>query len=465
MEEEINTEEINTEETNTVKKTNREILKTVFQMAWPSVLESFFVALAGLIDSFMVSSLGSYAVAAVGLTTNPKFIGLALFIATNVSVSALVARRKGEKDQYGANQVLVQALLFVVAAGLLVSAIFVIFAGNIMQLSGSMPETHESATAYFRIIMGGMIFNIISLTINAAQRGSGNTKIAMRTNVTSNIVNMIFNYLLIGGNFGFPAWGIRGAALATVLGTVVACVMSIASLFKKDNFINIYYIIEHKVRPAVESVKGMVKIASSIFLEQVLLRIGFMSVAVMAAKLGTNAFAAHNLGMNIMSISFSFGDGMQVAAVALIGQSLGERRPELAKRYGAFCQRIGNVISVVLSLIYLLGGRMLYQAYFEEAEIISMGVRIMQVMVVIVLLQIAQVIYMGCLRGAGDVKFTTFASTVSVTVIRPVASYLLCYVLGLGVVGIWLGTACDQLSRFLLTFFRFRSGEWTKIKI
>ena len=82
------------DEMKTNEKSKLETLQTVFQMAWPSVLESFFVALAGLIDSLMVSSLGSYAVAAVGLTTNPKFIGLALFIATNVAVSALVARRK-----------------------------------------------------------------------------------------------------------------------------------------------------------------------------------------------------------------------------------------------------------------------------------------------------------------------------------------------------------------------------------
>ncbi len=453
------------DEMKTNEKSKLETLQTVFQMAWPSVLESFFVALAGLIDSLMVSSLGSYAVAAGGLTTNPKFIGLALFIATNVAVSALVARRKGEKDPYKANQVLVMALLFVAVAGIVVSAAFVIFADEIMRLSGSEADTHESAALYFRIIMGGMIFNIISLTINAAQRGSGNTRIAMKTNVTSNLINMIFNYLLIGGKFGFPALGVRGAALATVLGTVVACIMSIASLFRKDGFISIYTIIDNKIRPAMEAARNMVKIASSIFLEQILLRIGFMSVAVMAAKLGTSAFAAHNVGMNIMSLSFSFGDGMQVAAVALIGQSLGEGKPELAKKYGNLCQRIGNAISVVLSLIYLLGGRALYRLYFEEEVIISMGVQIMQVMVVIVLLQIAQVIYMGCLRGAGDVMFTTFASTISVTLIRPIASYLLCYTFGLGVVGIWLGTACDQLSRFLLTFFRFRSGKWTKIKI
>ena len=77
-----------------------------FQMAWPAVMESFFIALAGMVDSLMVSSIGAYAVAAVGLTTQPKFIGLCIFIAMNVSVSALVARRRGEKDRIGANQVL-----------------------------------------------------------------------------------------------------------------------------------------------------------------------------------------------------------------------------------------------------------------------------------------------------------------------------------------------------------------------
>ena len=100
-----------------------------------------------------------------------------------------------------------------------------------------------------------------------------------------------------------------------------------------------------------------------------------------------------------------------------------------------------------------------------EPEIIAMGVEIMRVIVVVVLLQIAQVIYMGCLRGAGDVIYTTIASTISVTIVRPIASYLLCYTAGLGIIGIWFGVCADQLVRFILTSLRFRSGKWTKIKI
>ena len=447
------------------KTQSKSIVKETFQMAWPAVLESFFVALAGMIDSLMVSSIGAYAVAAVGLTTQPKFIGLAMFVATNVAVSAIVARRKGQNDRDGANRTLAAALVFVVLAGIVVSFLCVALADPIIRLCGSNEDIHDSAVAYIRIIMGGMMFNIVSLVINAAQRGAGRTKIAMKTNVTANVLNMIGNYLLIGGNFGFPALGIYGAALATVFGTVVACGMSIASILQKDSFVSIPYMMARKIRFKMSALKGIFQIGSNIFLEQILLRVGFMAVAVMAAKMGTDAFAAHQVGMNVMSLSFSFGDGMQVAAVALIGRSLGEEKPELAKVYGGICQKMGLVISMVLAVCYLLGGEFLFSLYFKEAHIIAIGVEIMRVIVVIVLLQISQVIYMGCLRGAGDVLFTTIASTFSVTFVRTICSYGLCYMAGLGLIGIWFGVVCDQLCRFLLTRWRFKSGAWTKVKI
>lgn len=443
----------------------REKIQETFQMAWPAVLESFFVALAGMIDSLMVSSIGAYAVAAVGLTTQPKFIGLAPFVAANVAVSAIVARRKGQDDRDGANKTLVAAMVFVVLAGIAVSLLCVVLADPIIRLCGSNEDTHDAAVIYFQIIMGGMMFNIVSLVINAAQRGAGRTKIAMKTNVTANVLNMIGNYLLIGGKFGFPALGIQGAALATVFGTVVACGMSIASVFPKDSFISIPYMIARKIRFRMTALKGIFHIGSNIFLEQILLRIGFMMVSVMTAKLGTDAFAAHQVGMNVMSLSFSFGDGMQVAAVALIGRSLGEEKPEMAKMYGSICQKMGLAISVVLAVFYLLGGEFLYSLYFEEPHIIAMGVEIMRVVVIIVVLQISQVIYMGCLRGAGDVFFTTVASTFSVTFVRTVCSYILCYGIGMGLIGIWFGIVCDQFCRFVLTRWRFKSGAWTKVKI
>lgn len=441
------------------------ITKEAVRMAWPAVCESFFIALAGMADSLMVSSMGASAVAAVGLTTQPKFMGLALFFAMNVSVSALVARRRGEKNQRSANQILLVAILFVIVATVVISSACVMWANEIINFCGSAPETHEPAVIYYRIIMGCMIFNVLSMVINAAQRGSGNTMIAMRTNIVSNVVNIIANYLLIQGHLGFPALGIAGAAIATVFGTVIACIMSFASLFRRDGFVSIYYIMEQQIRPALEPVISIIKLGFSVFIEQILMRVGFMSTAMMAAKMGTNALAAHQVGMNILGLTFSFGDGMQVAAVALIGRSLGEGSPDKAKAYGKTCRMIGLGISCVLAVVYFFGGEWLYHLFFAEQEIVDIGVMIIRIMIIIVLFQVSQVIYMGCLRGAGDTTYTAIASTISVTIIRTSASYFFGFVMGLGMAGIWMGILADQISRFLFASIRFKQGKWTKIHI
>lgn len=444
---------------------NRAEAATVLQMAWPAVLESFFVSLAGMIDVMMVSGISSSAVAAVGLTTQPKFIGLAFFIALNVSVSSIVARRRGEQRRESANSTLLTALLISVAAVILVSAVCVAYAEPIMELCGSNEDTHAPAAMYFRIIMGGMIFNVLSMLINAAQRGAGNTRIAMTTNVTSSVVNILFNYLLIGGHLGFPAMGVQGAALATVLGTVVACIMSILSLTKREGFLSIPFCIRKKIRASLDPVRSMVKVGSSIFAEQVLMRVGFTATAIMAADMGTDAMAAHQVGMNLLSLSFSFGDGLQSAAVALTGRSLGEADTDKANLYGRLCQRYGNVISLAVCLVFLLGGRMIFGLFFEEENIVNLGVSLSRIIAVIVLFQIPQVVYMGCLRGAGDVVFTMIASTISVTLIRTLVSYVMCYPVGLALTGVWMGIVADQLCRLTMTSWRYGTGKWMKYKL
>lgn len=444
---------------------NKDAVKTTLNMAWPAILESFFAAFAGLVDSLMVSSLGSYAVAAVGLTTQPKFLGLSLFFAANVSISALVARRKGEGKREEANKLFATFLAFVLVMAVLLSVLLVICADPIIRFCGSEELTHDSAVQYFRIIMGGMIFNVIQMGVNSAQRGAGNTRITMRTNLVSNSVNILANYLLIEGHFGFPALGIRGAALATVLGTVVSSVMSILSVWKKENFISIPMIFAQKIKPGMDALKNIIKVGYSVFAEQILMRVGFMLTAIMAADQGTAAMAAHQVGMNIMGLSFSFGDGLQATAVALIGYSLGAKQPEQAKEYGKTCRMIGGVISVVLAVAYFFGAGFLMRMFFEEEEIVSIGVSIMHVIIFVVVLQIAQVIYMGCLRGAGDTLYTAVASTVSVTLMRTLGSWFFGYVLGMGITGIWFGVVADQLSRFLFATFRFRQGKWINITI
>ncbi|MGF0039722.1 MATE family efflux transporter [Peptoniphilaceae bacterium SGI.131] len=447
-------------------KKNSQYYKAAIKMAWPSVLESFFIAIAGVIDTIMVGSLGKYAIAAVGLTTQPKFIGLTIFIAINVAVSALVARRKGEGNKKGANQVFVTALFINTVLCVIISILMVVFASDLMKLAGSNTETHEASVIYFKVIMGGTIFNVIAMSINSAQRGSGNTKVAFVTNLTSSIVNIIFNYLLIGGNFGFPALGIYGAAIATVFGTFVAMVMSVRSLFHESSFIAVKFIIKEKIRYSLEAAKSIISLGINMFFENIAMRIGFLATALTAAKLGTDAFAAHNAGMNILSLGFSFGDGMQVAAVALTGMALGEKNPEEAIKLGKICQRIGLFISIGLSLFLFIFGREIMEIFFKnDLAVIDMGMLILKFIMLIVLLQISQIIYGGCLRSGGDVKYTLLTGIISVTFIRSAVTIILVNVFNMGLLGIWIGVLSDQFSRYMFLSTRFRTGSWTKIKI
>ena len=448
------------EETNT-----KALLKETIRMAWPAVLESVFIQLAGMIDTMMVASLGTYAVSAVGLTVQPKFIALSLFISMSVAVSALVARRRGQELRRDANRIMIAAVVFSALACIMITALSIALMDPILKFCGSNADTHGPAAVYFRIIQLGMIFNVLSFIINAAQRGSGNTRIAMTTNVTSSIVNIIFNYLLIGGHFGFPALGLQGAAIATVLGTVVACAMSFGSLFHKNSYVSVPYSLSEKVFPALQDLIDILKFSVNIFLENIAMRIGFMYTALIAARLGTDAFAAHNVAMNFLGVSFAFGDGMQVAAVALIGRSLGEKNPEKAKTYGHLCQRVGLCISLCISAVVLLFGRPIFSLFFSDPHILDMGVMLFRYIAVITVFQITQIIFAGCLRGAGDVRFTMFGALISVAIIRTAVTWLFTSPVPLGLTGIWLGVLSDQFSRFVLFSARFRKGEWVSLRI
>ncbi|MDO4460231.1 MAG: MATE family efflux transporter [Clostridia bacterium] len=438
-------------------------MKETLSIAWPAVLESFLVSITNFVDSLMVSSMGATAIAAIGLTTQPKFLMLCFFLATNVAVSAIVARRRGEKNRDGAVRVLRTALIFTIVLTLILSSFFILIDDFIIDLAGSRPETHELAVEYFDIIIIGMIFNTIMLCINAAQRGAGNTKIAMTTNMTSNVVNVIFNYLLIGGHFGFPALGVKGAAIATVIGTMFGCTIGIFSVFNKKSFV--YFRGVKGWLADSFSIKSMFSVGMSSFVEQVFLRIGFFLFALTVANLGTTEFAAHQVGMNFMHLSFSFADGLQVASVALVGRSLGQSRRDMARLYSSACQRLGLLCAFVISLVFLFLGRPMFSLFSKDPVILDYGVMMLRVLCVAIYMQIQQVVILGSLRGAGDTKYTAMVSLICVTFIRPGFSWLLCYPCGLGLLSVWLGTFADQIARFTFGWIRFKKGDWLNIRI
>lgn len=443
--------------------TEKEIVKSTIHIAWPSVLESFAINLAGMVDMVMVGKLGTASIAAVSLTNQPKFLVLAPFLALNVATASIVARRKGEENQESAIRLLKMVLAITVVLTLVMTVLAVIFAENILLMVGAKEDTIGSAVDYFKIIMFGNIFNTIQLVINGAQKGIGNMRIPMATNIIANVINVILNYLLIEGHFGFPAWGVKGAAIATVVGTVFSCILSIVSVLRRDSYLNMK-VIKGWVADKL-SRDSFVKVGVSTLAEQLCIRIGFMLFAITVANLGTIEVAAHQIGMNMMSLSFSIGDGLSAAAVTLIGQSLGAKRPDMAKIFGSVCQRIGLCCAAVISIVYSLFGRQIYSIVDSSPQVLDYGVTIMRILSIILFLQIEQVVQFGCLRGAGDTKFTALVSLISITLIRPGMAALFVYPLGMGLIGAWIGTTLDQIVRFILSYVRFKKGKWIGLKL
>jgi len=309
----------------------------------------------------------------------------------------------------------------------------------------------------------GNFFYLISLTITAAQRGVGNTKISLVTNLSANIVNIIFNYLLINGIWIFPRWGVAGAAVATAMGNVVSLILAVYNLSEKDNFLHINFKQDWTLDK--KTLISIWKISSSSLVEQVFIRIGFMMYAKAVAGLGTLQFATHYIVMQVMSITFSAGDGLSIATSSLVGQSLGAKRPDLAYIHGKVSQRIGMVISFTLAILIILNRSLIISLFSVDSEIIDLGAQILIILSFIIQFQIAQVITVGSLRGAGDVKFVAMLSLLSVTIIRPILTYFLAYSMGFGLYGAWFSVVFDQMIRYFVGRYRFKKAEWVKIEV
>lgn len=441
----------------------REGYSTAFRVAWPSIVETVLVSLISSVDTMMVGGCGPEAIAAVGLTTQPRFVFLALILSFNVGVTAVISRRKGARDEAGMQRCLKQAVTISAVASLLLTTLSFFLAEPLVTLAGANSDTLGYATDYFRIVMIGALFSNVGLTINAAQRGVGNTKISMSTNLTANVVNLCFNWLLINGIWFFPELGVIGAAIATALGNLVAMLLSLRSVCHKKATLKLFSTGSWNFDRA--TVGSVLNVASSAAVEQVFMRIGFFLYAAMVARLGTNAYATHQICMNILNLSFAVGDGLSIASSALVGQNLGAKRPDLSKLYCTIAQRIAFCFSTLIFLIFFFGRYFLVGLFTDEREIIEMGSQLLLIAAFSTHIQTAQVIISGCLRGAGDTRFVAAVSFLSIGVLRPLLTYLLCFPFGFGLIGAWITLLVDQGMRLALNKSRFDSGKWTKKKL
>ncbi|MBR4442429.1 MAG: MATE family efflux transporter [Clostridia bacterium] len=436
-------------------------------IAWPSTIEGALLSIIGSIDTMMVGTLGPAAIAAVGLTNQPRMILLICAQALCVGTTALCARRKGADDRAAANSCLNQSLALVTVLGVIITLIGCFGAEPFMRIAGANEDTLEMSVAYFRIICMGLLLNCWSLCICAAMRAIGKTRVTMVTNITANLVNVCLNYILINGKLGFPRMGVRGAAIATICGTAVSCLMAASFVCRSGGY---YRLALPKFDRA--TLKGLFSVGSSSIAESAFLRVGFLINSRLIAGVGTNAFAAYQIVSQVTSLSFTLGDGIATAGTSLVGQSLGAKRKDLARAHTYISRRISIFASIGLMLVIFLLRRQLALLFTTDEEII-LGVTLSFYVVIAGMLpQNGRVVFSGCLRGAGDTRYVAMVALASVAVLRPILTYLFCYPLNsllpgwhIAVMGPWIAFVIDAFLRNGLLLRRIRQGKWLDIRL
>ncbi len=442
----------------------KEAYKNLARIALPSVAEMVLASLIGSVDTMMVGNLGASAIASVGLTGQPRMLLLSIFFAINMGLTAVISRRKGEERREDAQSTLRYMMVIIFIISIVISIAALIFTEPLMKLSGAIPgETLEGSIIYFRIMIISVPINALTMSVTASLRGIGNTKVTMYVNTISNIINIICNFLLIEGRFGFPRLELAGAALASVIGMAVGFILCIVVIFNKDCYL--YISPKNSWIPKIDKVRPVLKVGGNAVLEQIALRIGFFIFAKMVAGLGTDNFATHQICMQFLNITFTIGDGIGVAATSLVGQNMGRERPDVSMIYGKVAQRAALTISLVLVAVIIAFRVPFIKLFNNEPHIVELGSQVMIIVALFQPFQTSSVVISGCLRGSGDTKYVALIMLICITFIRPFVCYMNLNVFNLGLVGAWAASMLDMIIRMVAVYTRFASFKWANIKV
>lgn len=430
----------------------------IFKFAVPSMLEELFTTFTSIIDSKMVSVLGISYISAISVTFQPKFFLFAPFVAVNAVLSSLVSFYYGKKDRKRANAIFLTALYAVIILSIVLGILSCVFAGPIMKLCSGQEDTMDLSIQYFRIVLGGMIFNQLLLLVNAGLRGYGKTSLAFTSNAISCIVNVCFNYLLIEGRFGFPALKIQGAAIATVAGTLVAFLYTLIFILRQDEYLSLVFSLKNKIKASVSSLKEILHLWKEAIVENILMRFGFLISSAILARTGSFEVSVYSVASLMLSISYAFGRGFLNSAVVLIGRNRGAGHPDLVRKYSFLLMRISAVFSVVSSLVIILISEPYVRLYNTSPDFVSLGVKACFFIAAASLFQVPKVTFTGMLQGLGMMKQTKQAAIWSVLLLQPVLNVLFVFILKLGIYGILISGIMSQLAWLLTSALYYRKG-------
>jgi putative MATE family efflux protein len=386
-----------------------------------------------------------------------------LFASVSIAITALVAHAWGAEDYERARRIAAQSILLAILFAAVTTAIIWPLASSMLELMGASERAIALGSMYMRIILFTSLLGFPMVVLNGIMRGSGDTRTPMTITLIMNVWNVLVAAALVFGAGPLPALGLAGAAVATASARLLGGILALALVMSGKRFLQVG--LREILRWDGKLIRHMVRLSLPTAGENVIRRLGFILFMRIVSSLGEVALAAHQIAVNVESVSFMPGHGLSVASTTLVGQSLGASEPDLAEETIHTTMRFSLAVMGTVGVIFALFGPSLAAAFGSTPEVLSMAgsaVRIgaLEQLPIAVLMVIS-----GSLRGAGDMRTPVYATLAGTLLFRVPIVYLFAIVFGWGLNGVWLGTAAEWTARAALIYFLFRRGAWKKIKL
>ena len=436
--------------------------KAVFLLAVPMILELIMESTFAVVDIYFVGKLGASAVATVGLTETYLFILYSIGMGLSMAVTAIVARRIGEKDKESAGISSVQAVFLAVIISVPFAIAGIFFSKDLLALMGGDVWTLEHGSNYTQWLLGGNVVIMLLFIINAIFRGAGDAAIAMRVLWIANGINIFLDPLLIFGLGPVPGLGIEGAAIATNIGRGVGVLTQIWLLYRGGKHIKVlrshlylhWQTILKIIRTSLGGVGQMiVAMTSWIFVMRII------------AEFGSEAIAGATIAMRIMMFTMMPAWGMSNAVATLVGQNLGANKPERAER-SVWVTGFWNMIFLIaVAVIYFLFSQQLVGIFTDDKEVIAIGGLWLQIVSYSYFVYAWWMVSIQAFNGAGDTITPTKINLVFFWFIQIPLSYTLSKSLGMEVPGVFWAIFISETSVGLFTMWLFKKGKWKNVKV
>lgn len=436
--------------------------RAVFLLAVPMILELIMESTFAVVDIYFVGTLGASAVATVGLTETYLFLLYSIAMGLSMAVTAVVARRVGEKDYDHAGLSAVQAIFIAIVVSVPFAIAGIFFARDLLALMGADAWTLEHGYRYTQWMLGGNSVVMLLFIINAIFRGAGDAAIAMRVLWLANGLNLILDPALIYGWGPFPEMGIEGAAIATNIGRGIGVLAQLWVLFQGGKHL-------HSIRSHLRvdwKVVGRILRTSLGGIGQMIVGMtSWIFVMRIIAESGSTAIAGATIALRIMMFTLMPAWGLSNAVATLVGQNLGAGKPDRAER-SVWVTGVWNMAFLVcVAIVYFKFSDSLVGLFTDDAQVIAVGSKWLTIVSYSYFVYGWWMVAVQAFNGAGDTNTPTKINFVFFWLIQIPLSYFMSTSLGMGYSGVFWAIFISETSVGLFTLWLFTRGSWKNARV